>query len=246
MSDSHSAYAENIASIIEEIILKARAISSRPTVFLTGGRTARRLYRHFGRYHPRIFEGCSLLLGDERCVPTNHKDSWPNVRDCVDELVSLNGGSEDPILEADQYQRKFPSVVDLLLLSVGNDGHVASIFRGSPAANEYNEEFMFVSMDQAEHDRMTVTPKLVLRANNLILLATGRAKGRVLADALRDDTTTCEYPVLLASRGCWILDHAAAAEFKMQHSIDLKCSNRVTRFPSLRIFENSKSCPLNF
>ena len=62
--------------------------------------------------------------------------------------------------------------------------------------------------------RLTVTPRVLAEAQELMMLATGAEKARAVARALapRGDVSDC--PARLARTGGWWLDRAAAAELR--------------------------------
>jgi 6-phosphogluconolactonase len=104
---------------------------------------------------------------------------------------------------------------DLMLLGVGPDGHILSVFPGSIA---FDDDAWAVGVPAPTHvephvARVTLNPALVPAARDLLVVATGAAKKDVLRDVLRSPEEPRRLPAQLARRAgaTWILDQAAAA-----------------------------------
>lgn len=77
-------------------------------------------------------------------------------------------------------------IFDLLYLGIGQDGHTASLFPGSPLVNniEFNELLVAASEEQARTRRITFMPKLINAARNICVMAVGEAKAQVISDIM--------------------------------------------------------------
>lgn len=96
-------------------------------------------------------------------------------------------------------------VPDLLLLGMGEDGHTASLFPGSPALGETVRRVVRAG------DRTTITPVVIAEAKRIAVLVSGARKGPMLRRVLRDPPDPVLLPAQLALRGTWFVDRAAAA-----------------------------------
>jgi 6-phosphogluconolactonase len=191
------------------------------TIVLTGGSTVGRAYEQAAQ--TRDWSGSTLFFGDERSVPLDDPRSNYGLarRTLLDRLeaqpaVHRIRGELDPAEAAAAYERELEDVVlDLLLLGLGPDGHVASLFPGSP---QLAERTRLVTSGPAGLepwvDRVTLTLPALLSARETWLLVTGAQKAETVARALRGPITD-EVPASLLRRGegriVAFLDHPAAS-----------------------------------
>jgi len=106
---------------------------------------------------------------------------------------------------------------DLVLLGVGEDGHVASLFPGSPALRETRRRAAAVhDAPKPPPDRITLTLPVLNHARQILVVAAGRAKAPVVARVLAGGDAAAALPAArLRSAGGglrWMLDRAAAAD----------------------------------
>lgn len=106
-------------------------------------------------------------------------------------------------------------VFDLLLLGVGADGHVLSIFPGSAALGALELALAIPAPSHIEPrvERVTLNPAVVGVARDVLVVATGAGKAAVLAHVFGQSRDPSRWPAQLARRSgaTWILDAAAAA-----------------------------------
>ena len=215
------------AALAAEVIGQAirAAVSSRGIchLMLTGGRTAESLYDHWARTSPLPLERMRLLFGDERSVPPDHADSNYALvmRTLLAKGVPLGCSiarmeAEKPDREAAAraYEKLLPEAVDVLLLGVGADGHVASLFPNSSAFRAGQRSVVPVTGPKPPRERLTITPRVIAAAGEVFVLATGMEKGGVLAEALQSPADPLSLPVRLALGGTWLLDKKAACQLR--------------------------------
>lgn len=201
----------------ELILAEIRSLSLRGpriSVMLTGGRSARALYAAWAGSPAFLATGnVDYYLGDERCVPASHGESNSGMvmRDLFGR--GMPPGSRFFPMAADgdkerlaqDYEKILPARLDVLLLSVGEDGHVASLFPGGAALKEKNRRVVPVSGPKAPHDRLTITPSVIRSARTVFLLAQGEQKAKLLGSVLAGGEAG-SLPVALAMDATWLLD----------------------------------------
>ena len=106
-------------------------------------------------------------------------------------------------------------VFDLVLLGVGGDGHVLSVFPGSAAfgSNDWALAIPAPTHIEPHVPRVTLNPAVLAVARRLIVVAFGAGKASVLGDIFGAEVDPTRWPAQLARRdgATWILDGAAAA-----------------------------------
>jgi 6-phosphogluconolactonase len=209
---------EIIAAIQDAIAM--RGVCS---LMLTGGNTAKKLYEHWEKSSFQQKKDIHYYFGDERCVPPQHAESnygsftrtlWPNgIPDGI-LIVRMKAECANAEIAALEYENTLPSPVDVLLLGMGSDGHVASLFPGHSALRESDRSVVFLTGPTAPHERMSITPKVIRQARRIFLLAVGAEKGRILAEAMKSPAAIDSLPVRLALKGTWLLDQAALSQLQ--------------------------------
>ena len=253
------AAAERMTSLIESAV----TARGRAAVSLTGGDTPDRLYQFLAdpqrRWRPRIdWQRLHLFWGDEREVPPEHPQSnyglahrlllqhvdvpEAQVHRMRGELPASDAGRlYDAVLRAVRDQTAGP-LFDVMLLGIGSNAHIASIFPESPllagreAPPDTSEDpsdldgggrgftprqirlATGVAVPQLRQWRITMTPTAIRDSANIIVIASGATKADAIAAAIEGPPEVEEVPAQLlrdaGDRVEWIIDSAAAARLR--------------------------------
>ena len=123
----------------------------------------------------------------------------------------MEAEAEDLDSAALRYAAQLPAALDVLVLGVGDDGHTASLFPGSPALQERTRRVVPATSPKPPTRRLTLTPPVIAAARRLVVLAAGPDKAEAVARALSGSVNANDVPATLARDGVWFLDGAAAS-----------------------------------
>jgi 6-phosphogluconolactonase len=209
----------------------ATAASGRFSVALSGGNTPRALHTALAGAEFRgnvSWAAVHFFWGDERVVPPDHPDS--NYRMAYETLLSKVSVPQENIHRvetelgaegaAEAYEKTLRGFFadagaaprfDLLLLGIGDDGHTASLFPGSPALHEEKRWVVATYVEKLKSERVTLTLPVLNAAANVIFLVSGKAKAKPARETRSAGSELPAAQVRPAGKLLWILDRAAAA-----------------------------------
>jgi 6-phosphogluconolactonase len=218
--------AKRIAQLAGEALQK----QERFHIALAGGTTPQELYRHLRDLPADAvphWQRIEFYFGDERCVPPDDPES--NYRMAREELLEPLGIAETavhripaelpPQEAAAQYLeilRKLPQdnhlpQFDLVLLGMGADGHIASLFPGSKLLEEKEAAFGANYVTKLEKWRLSLTLPVINNARHILLLVSGSKKADIVRHVLQGRSGAAPLPVELLEREHleWFLDREA-------------------------------------
>ena len=117
----------------------------------------------------------------------------------------MKGEAIDMVSEESRYGKLLPNTLDILLLSIGIDGHIASIFPNSSIFQEIEKKVSYVVSSSHAHNRLTITPKVIANAKHIFVLVIGRSKQNILEYSLSDRMNASAFPARLALGGTWFI-----------------------------------------
>lgn len=211
----------------------------------TGGSAAPDIYRHLIEAPLRDgvdWAAVHVWWGDDRYVPRDHPLSNVGPLDGI--LLDADHGIAIPVANLHPFrtgegigsgrgaawtattlaeelaaaglptQDGWP-VLDLVLLGIGGDGHLLSVFPGSAAFDSTAWALAIPAPTHIEPhvERVTVNPAIIGAAREVLVVAPGASKAGILAEILGPVHDPRRWPGQLARRpgATWILDEDAAA-----------------------------------
>jgi len=211
---------------------KAVAQSDGFCVALSGGSTPKLLYELLVNpaepFREQIdWEKTFFFFSDERNVPPNHPDS--NYRMVYEAMfahapktnVYRIPGEKRAAEAAEDYEATLVEVFgadvpefDLVLLGLGEDGHTASLFPGSPALKETERLVVAPWVEKLNAYRITMTLPVLNNGKSVVFLVTGASKAEILRTLMNTDRNPDLYPAQAISPTSgavsWLVDEAAA------------------------------------
>lgn len=184
---------------------------------VSGGATARAAYAALAGFADLDWAGVDVLIGDERWVPVDDPDSNEGmVRDALFDRVggarvhSARGAGASLDAAATNYAEVVAgfAAIDLVHLGVGQDGHTASLFPGSPALAETERLVIATADDDHPHARLTFTYPAIARGRLVVLTMTGVEKRAALARIRAGEDLPAAR--VRADEVLWLVDPAAA------------------------------------
>lgn len=196
---------DSMAGLTAALIVRLEALHLEQagawTLAVAGGSVAERLLPPLARA-PLPWRSCHVLFADERAVPAD--DAASNWRHCraaaadspmmqatwhrltadtpdLDQAASAYAGAIEGLIGVD-------GRLDVALLGLGEDGHIASAFPGRPVP----EALVFAVHDAPKPPprRLSLSPRLLAGARLVCLAAFGSGKAPAVRDALAITATT--------------------------------------------------------
>ena len=224
MSDVELVVVENAQKVAAAVAGRlARAAREGGNVVLTGGKTPEQAYEEAVRREPD-WSRVDVWWGDERCVPPDDESSNYGMakRTLLDRLeraprgVHRIKGELGKDEAAAEYERQLDDrQLDLLLLGVGPDGHVASLFPNAPTLRRREKVLPAEPGLEPFVDRVTLSLPVLRSAGEILFLLAGESKADAAARAFAGEPSP-DTPASLVraqtGRTVVILDRAAAAK----------------------------------
>ena len=201
---------------------------------LSGGNTPMQLYKLLGdSFHDKVdWTFVHFFWGDERCVPMDDAaNSYGQTKKALFDKVNIPDENIHRVLSelepdsaAKEYARTLKDFAeppldwprfDLVLLGMGDDGHTASLFPGSPVEADSPTLSVTANYQGRPANRVTLTPKVLNSSRNIIFLVTGKSKAETLRRVLGNLYTPEELPAqrIAPTDGNldWLIDQEAGS-----------------------------------
>jgi 6-phosphogluconolactonase len=233
-----AAIATRAAQLFVDFALVAAKQKGSFTVALSGGSTPKALYGLLVS-DPTLrsqmpWDKTFLFFGDERHVPPG--DSQSNFRMATEAMISKSPLKPEQVLrikgeypEAEQAALEYEKDIrahfkladgqlprfDLVLLGMGNEGHVASLFPGTKALRENRRIVVHNWVGKVLMDRITLTAPAINNAAHIIAMVTGEEKTLALTAVLERVYEPEQLPAQLIQPAngtlLWLVDTSAGS-----------------------------------
>lgn len=222
------AVASRAAALIGRQLERARAERGVAHLALSGGTTPGHTYELLGAEHD-VLERVELWFADERCVRPDDPES--NYRLAYEAMLAPAAidparvhrmeGELGPHTGAERYGRELAArladegklpVLDVVVLGIGPDAHIASLFPGAATLSAPEDAICLGIEDSPKPppERITLSLGMLHAARSCLLLATGAGKADAISAMLGEPSRHAPASLLRRGRLSVIVDDAAA------------------------------------
>ena len=196
-------------------------------VSLSGGSTPMKLYEKLAN-ETLDWSRVHFFWGDERCVPVDDPgNTYGSMRGILfNKIGTTNIHRAESELEPAQAAQAYAHTLsgfadapfdfprfDLVLLGMGDDGHTASLFPGSPVDIETSTIAVTAQYQDRPANRVSLTPKVFNHAREVWFLVTGAGKAETLRNVIHGERNLELYPAQriqpVSGNLVWMIDEAA-------------------------------------
>jgi 6-phosphogluconolactonase len=219
-------FASHAARFIADAAHAAIAAGGVFRLALSGGNTPRPVHEALAGKGDLPWEKIQITFGDERCVPPD--DAASNYRMARESLlgrITIPAGNVfrirgeiDPEAAAREYEGQLSAFAarfgearyrhDILILGLGEDGHTASLFPGSPALAEVARNVIPATGPKPPPQRITMTLPLINASRHVLFLVNDASKQPVIDEILAGSSS---YPAACIrpadGKVTWLLGH---------------------------------------
>jgi 6-phosphogluconolactonase len=224
--------AQRAAAHIARQLAEARELRGVAHLALSGGTTPGRTYELLAAA-PRDLDSTEVWFADERCVGPQDEQSNYRLADqalltpakVAADMVHRMEGEIGPEKGAQRYALELckrvpsehagsagPPVLDVVVLGIGPDGHVASLFPGASTLDAGDDAVCLGVRDSPKPppERITLSLAVLRAAHSCVLLATGASKADAVAAMLAQPSRHVPASLLRRERLTVIVDDDAA------------------------------------
>jgi len=173
--------------------------SRRFSFVLTGGKSPIELYKELSKIKKIGWKNVDFFIGDERYVKESSKNSninlckkylLNNIKIRSKQIFKIPTNNNSIKKDVENYQkiiRKYflnkKICFDVVLLGVGNDGHIASLFKNNINKRKQN---LVDYVKKKDFKRITLTINCINESNSIFLWAPGKRKAKIVQKILLD------------------------------------------------------------
>ena len=211
-------------SVIRDFINKQLVSKEYVVLGIAGGRSAAGVFGLL-KYELDIrWDRVHLFMVDERLVPLDDEDS--NFRlvkeEFIDSLIEKGilpeenvhpfipdeKGTDAGVLRYETELKKYGGVYDFMLLSAGEDGHIASLFPRHSSIKDESDYFLIVKdSPKPPRGRMTLSRNLLLKSKGVVILFIDEQKRQAYKDFMDNnpDYYSCPAKLVLSIKESYIV-----------------------------------------
>lgn len=202
-------------------------------VALSGGSTPQLFFEILAsKYRDNLpWEKIHFWWGDERCVgPGDPESNFRLANEYLFSSVPVEKknihrirGEENPVAEARKYARELKEtlntregwpVFDLIILGLGDDGHIASVFPDNLELFDSPDVCTVATHPKTGQKRVTLTGPVLNNANRVFFLVTGKNKAKPVSEIMNDEPHARDLPAYFVQpengEMIWFIDQDAA------------------------------------
>jgi len=172
-----------------------------------------------GRMPDEVRRRLHLFWVDERSVPPGDKErnssatlaAWERGGPLPGYIYSMPAEYQNLDEAAREYAETMDRVtdgrpIDLCLLGVGEDGHIASLFPDHPGLRRDEPVFAVYDSPKPPLRRLTMSLPVLCSAGVRVILASGREKGLIFNQAVKGSNPSLPVSLLPADNTLWFID----------------------------------------
>jgi 6-phosphogluconolactonase len=189
---------EEVTVQILAAIEKGLKLKSQFHLVLTGGtlgvQISERLVKEFNA-DPDGFSGLHIWWSDERFVPADsvERNAFPFHKTVTNTKIVIHQGlASDAAANVDEAVADYALalenvVIDLNILGLGPDGHVASLFPGIADIDDIKTVFAIKNSPKPPAERISFTMKTINSAEEVWIVAAGESKADAVTKVIEGD-----------------------------------------------------------
>lgn len=181
------------------------------SIILTGGRSAKLLYKYLYKYFDKSKKKISFYLSDER-LNSKKLNSSMIEKFFINKLKVLNYNffkildSKSLTKSLMNYSIILPPKPDLTILSVGDDGHIASLFPNNNFLDNKLKIKKIYNNSLTIKNRVTITSKVILSSKKIFVLCPTLKKKKIFIKLQKNNFKyDKKYPASILKKATWLL-----------------------------------------
>ena len=154
-------------------------------IFLTGGVSAKNLYKSISKNSNKIniFSKVNIFQTDERIYERKQNKNSENIsKNLINKIKNKKMNffpmkvNSNKFINKSTYYNCFENhMIDLIVLTLGNDGHIASL--SSEDSNIYsNKKICYTKYNSKLINRLSIGPKFLTKARKIYVISNGKKK----------------------------------------------------------------------